>query len=111
MGLIVSTSIVSAFGGHFTDNNFDHRRSMMQAIDSNDYETWKEIVASESQFARMHEFRSQNLEHMATNEDCPFSEMMNSENLDMFRAMNSARQSGDYGTAKELANELKPARG
>lgn len=66
----------------------ERREAMQDAIESEDYETWNELVEEMEQ------------------ERIRMSELITEENFDKFVEMHQARSSGDFETAQEIAEEL-----
>lgn len=121
IGLIVTTGAVSAFGG-FGNMNAD-KEDIRDAIESGDFESWRNLIANEERFEQMrakHQERAANHEAVrdaleaedyeaviaAQPENCPMADKITEENFDTFIAMHEAKQDGDFETAKELAQEL-----
>jgi hypothetical protein len=121
IGLIVTTGAVSAFGG-FGNMNAD-KEAIHNAIESGDFEGWKNLVANEARFEQMkarHQERAANHEAVqvafeaedyetfldAMPEDCLMADKITEENFDTFVSMHEAKQDGDFETAQKLAQEL-----
>lgn len=124
LGLVAVAGIVSAFGPNF---NSEDRDAIRQAIEDNDYESWKSLMESKiteenfNNLVERHQDMQQHREEMENAieegyeawkeavadtpmEDC--ADQITEENFDQFVEMHNARKEGDFETANEIAEEL-----
>ncbi len=128
IGLVASIGIVSAFDGFGSE----HREAKKKALETGDYETWKEIKMSElteERFKWAQEKYEQRMERRQAMHPARqavidgdydawaeaisglgwtrgMAELINEDNFDVFVKMHEARTAGDFETANALAEEL-----
>lgn len=91
VGVILSTTIVSAYRGDYTtfgpDYSEERHEIMEQAFENKDYNTWKEIITQNGRNPRV-------------------INVVNEENFETFIQAHEAGENGDYELAAQLRAEL-----
>lgn len=91
VGLIGTTSLVSAYRGDYSvkgpDYSEERHEAMENAFESNDYDAWKELMSETGRNPRV-------------------LDVVNEGNFDTFVRAHEAGENGDYETAAELRAEL-----
>ncbi len=128
MIIVASLGTVSAFGGNFFGMD-PEREDIVNAVEANDYEAWKEAMSNrltEEKFnerVARHEARSEMREHREDKiqaieagdyeafkvaaEDWPMlSNIQNEDDFELLVQLHQAKQDGDYETVEELREQL-----
>jgi hypothetical protein len=91
VGMILSTSLVSAYRGDYSvkgpDYSEERHEAMKAAFETLDYDAWRELMTENGRYGRV-------------------VDVVNEDNFVKFAEAHEAAENGDFETARELRAEL-----